>query len=216
MLKLFFFPLELCLFRVKFSRRFKNTRMFPNTIFDLDKVYIECFGYGELNVLMWANPKQRLEIGNFVSIAEDVFFVLGGNHPYNILSTYPLSVELSNFQIDTNNLYHIENTNGPIIIQDDVWIGTKAIIMSGVKISQGAIIAAGAVVTKDVPPYAIVGGNPARIIKYRFNDHIINTLLDTVNFKKLDIKIVRQNIDIFYTPLSEDNIANYINIFANL
>lgn len=78
-------------------------------------------------------------------------------------------------------------SNGPIVVSDDVWSGIDTMVMSGVTIGQGAVVAARSVVVKDVPPYAIVGGNPAKIIKYRFSSEIIEKLLK-VNFKKLNKK----------------------------
>ena len=68
-------------------------------------------------------------------------------------------------------------TNGDIVVGDDVWVGQRAIIMSGVNIGQGAVIGAGAIVTKNVPPYAIVGGIPAKVIRYRFSEELIQELL---------------------------------------
>ena len=93
-------------------------------------------------------------------------------------------------------------TKGKTIIEDDVWIGINSLILSGIKIGQGAVIAAGSVVTKDVPPYAIVGGNPAHILKYRFNNNIINKLLN-IDFDKLEYeKIIKE----LYIKVDDKNI----------
>ena len=86
------------------------------------------------------------------------------------------------------------------MVDDDVWIGYGVIVMSGVHIGQGAVIAAGAVVTKDVPPYAIVGGVPSKVIKYRFNQSIIGFLL-TLDYEKLDTELVQSHIDELYSPI---------------
>ena len=88
-------------------------------------------------------------------------------------------------------------SKGEIIIGDDVWIGWGATILSGVRIGQGAVVAAGAVVTTDVPPYAIVGGVPAKIIKYRFSDDIIEEL-KKIDYGKLDEKMIREHIGELY------------------
>lgn len=91
-------------------------------------------------------------------------------------------------------------SKGDIIVDDDVWIGYGAIILSGVHISQGAIIAAGAVVTKDVPPYAIVGGVPANILKYRFSKEIIQELLK-IDYEHLNPQIILKNKKIVYQKI---------------
>ncbi|MCT4662053.1 MAG: CatB-related O-acetyltransferase [Tissierellales bacterium] len=117
----------------------------------------------------------KLKIGKFCSIASGAAFMMAGNqgHRHDWISSYPF------FYSDLS-----ENANdgcafsGDTIVGNDVWIGTDAIILSGVHIGDGAVIAAHAVVTKDVPPYTIVGGNPARPIKKRFNDEYINLLLE--------------------------------------
>lgn len=82
------------------------------------------------------------------------------------------------------------------MIKDDVWIGAQATIMSGVTIGQGAVIGAKALVTKDVPPYAIVGGVPAKVIKYRFEKEIIDELLK-IDFSKFDYKVIKEHITLF-------------------
>ena len=91
-------------------------------------------------------------------------------------------------------------SKGDIIIYDDVSIGYGAIILSGVHIGQGAVVEAGSVVTKDIPPYAIVGGVPAKLIKYRYKPEMIEALL-TIDYRKLNDEIIRNNIDKLYTEL---------------
>lgn len=113
---------------------------------------------------------QNANIGNYCSIAHDTLIGLGA-HPLNLLSTSnifykkenPFGIQLipKDYQFQEYRRIHIEN---------DVWIGAKSIIMDGVHIGNGAVVAAGAVVTKDVPPYAIVAGVPAKIIKFRFKE----------------------------------------------
>jgi len=91
-------------------------------------------------------------------------------------------------------------SQGDITVDDDLWIGFRSTIMSGVHIGQGAVVAAGAVVTKDVPPYAIVGGVPAKIIKYRFSPEVIEQLLK-LDYSKLSDNMIRERIDDLYTSL---------------
>jgi acetyltransferase-like isoleucine patch superfamily enzyme len=126
-------------------------------------------------------PRQgRLKIGKFCSIAAGVTIHLGGNHRTDIFTTYPFRAFLDAFpQATWLNPADVDATSkGDVIIGNDVWIGYGATIMSGVKIGDGAVIAANAVVTSDVEPYAIVAGNPARMVKKRFDDETISKLLE--------------------------------------
>lgn len=112
---------------------------------------------------------QNTTIGNYCSISYNVTCGLG-KHPLDLFSTSPLFYRKQNtFNIEIVNKDSDFREYEPIIIGNDVWIGTRAIIMDGIHIGNGAVIAAGAVVTKDIPDYAIVGGVPAKIIKYRDN-----------------------------------------------
>lgn len=122
------------------------------------------------------DPKAKVEIGNYCSIAPDVALVAGGQHDIDWATTSPL--------IDWWEIAHHYDQlkprfKGPITIGHDVWIGLRATVLSGVTIGIGAVIGAGSVVVKDVAPYAVVAGNPARIVKYRFEQEIIERLLTT-------------------------------------
>ncbi len=114
--------------------------------------------------------RHSLCIGKGCSVADRVIFMIDLNHDYKLVAMGELS-----FLEEAKDQSKIKK-KGTIIIQNDVWIGHGATIMSGVTLHNGCVVAAGAVVTKDVPPYAIVGGNPARVIKYRFDDDIIKGL----------------------------------------
>ncbi len=120
-----------------------------------------------VQILSKINP---IAIGNFCSIAKDVT-IQEYNHRTDRLSTYYM--EKNFFQ--GRNIGEI-SSKGAVVIGNDVWIGAKSIVLSGVTIGDGAVVAAGSVVTKDVPSYAIVGGNPARVIKYRFPPDVITKL----------------------------------------
>ncbi len=152
--------------------------------------------YGELNTLSYKNKEEGLEIGNFVSIASNVWFILGGNHQMNTYSNYPIVSMFIELCPEKDAL-----TKGKIIIEDEVWIGANVTILSGITIGKGAIVAAGSVVTKDVPPYSIVGGNPAKIIRYRNNKELRTTLPNLIDIPK---EVVLENIDLFYKELSEE------------
>lgn len=138
------------------------------------------YTYGNFKVISW-DDKTKLKIGKFCSIAEGVKFLLGGEHRSDFVTTYPFNALLENFKYIEGH----PHTKGDIIIGNDVWIGSDAKILSGVKIGDGAIIGANSLVTKDVPPYSIVGGTPAKFIKYRFSDEIIEKML---NVKWWDFK----------------------------
>lgn len=116
----------------------------------------------------------KLSIGKFCSIASGVIFMLAGNqgHNHSWISAYPFDSKI--FPNAKNSFQR----KGDTIIGNDVWIGTEAIIMPGIKIGDGAIIAARAVVTKDVPPYTVIGGNPATLIRKRFSEQEISNLLN--------------------------------------
>ncbi|MDI6677821.1 MULTISPECIES: CatB-related O-acetyltransferase [Bacillus cereus group] len=181
---------KLNIFRRKFKKRF-DTNLIPTKVFNLNVVKkVGEYSYGPLHVMTWNNLKEELYIGNFVSIANDVIIQLGGNHEMDKLSTFPFRTILNIGQED------IAWSKGPVIIDDDVWIGSRSLILSGVRIGQGAVIAAGSVVTKSIPPYAIVGGNPAKVIKYRFSDEVINQLLLKVDYKKVNEKNINEFVNI--------------------
>lgn len=118
------------------------------------------------------------EIGNYSVLARYVIIGVGA-HPLSSMSPHPIFYKRGccSFHKDWAGKIFFEE-NKPCVLGNDVWIGLRAIIMDGVHIGDGAVVAAGAVVTKDVPPYAIVGGVPARVIKYRFSQDIIDRLLE--------------------------------------
>lgn len=122
--------------------------------------------------------KESLVIGKYCSIACGAKFMFtGGNHTMKSLSTYPFPVFPDEWGLDEWNCGNAWDNHGDIIIGNDVWIGYEAVIMQGVTIGDGAIVGTRALVTKDVPPYTIVGGVPAKEIRKRFDNGIIEELL---------------------------------------
>ena len=120
----------------------------------------------------------RLKIGKFCSIANGVNIVLGLNHRIDWITTYPFpTLQLMNEFPEAAEIEGHPSTKGDVIIGNDVWIGNDAWILSGVTIGDGAVIGAKAVVSKDVAPYSIVVGNPAKCVKKRFDDDTIERLL---------------------------------------
>lgn len=156
--------------------------------------------YGRLNVNYTGADEERLIIGANCSIAGSSNFLLGGEHDYSKITTYPYAYRIFGMKNDVKS-------KGPIIIDDEVWIGDDTWIKSGVHIGKGAIIATGAVVTKDVPPYAIVGGVPAKIIKYRFTDEIINKI---INIDLSKIEFPKEAMELLDTTLTEENIDSIV------
>lgn len=126
-------------------------------------VEIGDFTYGKPKILYY-DASTKLKIGKFCSISDEVTIVLGGNHRYDWVTTYPFSALYKEWPEASGIIGH-PASKGDIVIGNDVWIGFGSIILSGVKIGDGAVIGAGSVVTKDVLPYTIAGGNPAVEIK---------------------------------------------------
>lgn len=141
----------------------------------------------------------NLHIGQFCSLATDITFMLQIDKDYNRVTTSSdkLVAPLPNVLLED-----VHRIKGQILIQNDVWIGHNVTIMSGVKIGNGAIISANAHVVKDVPPYAIVGGNPARVIKYRFTEEQIEDLQNIAWWDWSDEEIIERKPD-FSLPIQD-------------
>ena len=183
----------------RFKKRWRKTNQknytIPINLFPIQCVRVGDFSYGDLNVVTFS-VHHILTVGRFVSIAGNTTFLLDTEHYFNNVSTYPFKVKM--LQTQTSESFG----KGDIIVDDDVWIGYGATIMSGVHIGQGAVVAAGAVVTKDIPPYAIVGGVPAKVIKYRFEQGMIEELLK-IDYGKLSKDDVERHIQELYEPLKD-------------
>lgn len=146
----------------------------------------------------------KLKIGKFCSIACGAKFLFtSANHNMHSLSTYPFPIFFEEWELDIKNITNAWDNKGDIIIGNDVWIGFEAVILSGVTIGDGAIIGTRAVVTKDIPPYTVVGGIPAKTIKKRFSDKIISELLKLQWWNWPEYRI-KQNIDLIQSGRIND------------
>lgn len=171
-----------------------------------DLVTIGDFTYGTPKIRSW-DMSTRLYIGKFCSISENVTIFLGGEHRSDWVTTYPFNVLVPEYS-------HIKGhpkSKGDIIIGNDVWIAAGATILSGVTIGDGAVIGAEALVSKDVPPYAIVAGNPAKIVKYRFDEDTIQELLklrwwdwELIKIEKFIPLLLNNNIEEFITQAKQE------------
>ena len=134
----------------------------------------------------------RLVMGKFCSIAcGAVFLFTSANHALGSLSTYPFPIFFTEWGLDGRRVTEAWDNKGDIVIGNDVWIGYEAVIMAGVHIGDGAIIASRAVVTKDVPPYTIVGGTPAKEIRPRFDRETI-LRLQSLRWWDWEVEKIRQ------------------------
>jgi len=137
----------------------------------------------------------KLIIGRFCAIAEGTQFIMNGaNHAMSGFSTYPFNIFGKGWEKGFDVSTWAEAVKGDTIVGNDVWIGYQAVIMPGVRIGNGAIIASKAVVSRDVPPYAIVAGNPARVVKMRFDDDLI-ARLEAVAWWDWPVDKITRNLD---------------------
>ena len=163
------------------------------------------FSYGDPEVF-WESDDSELIIGSFCSIAEGCRIFLGGNHRTDWVTTFPFGHIYKNNFNSFNGEGH-PATKGSVVIGNDVWIGGNVTIMSGVTIGDGAVIANNSHVVKNVEPYSLFGGNPAKLIKKRFTEEQIKNLLEIKWWSWDDSKINE------FTPLLCNNdIANFIKL----
>ena len=121
---------------------------------------------------------RRLAIGSYCSFADRVEILLGGNHRSDWVTTYPFGAFPGSWPAAAGRADH-HGSRGDVVIGSDVWLGSGCMILSGVTVGHGAVVAARAVVTRDVAPYAIVAGNPARVVRARFQEATVAGLLET-------------------------------------
>jgi acetyltransferase-like isoleucine patch superfamily enzyme len=169
------------------------------------------YGIEHITIRRWNEMKKQhtLYIGHFTSIADDIEVYLGGNHYTQLVTSFPFGIVKNDIFTNATKIPSKLNLQGSyckgdVHIGSDVWIGSHVTIMSGVTIGDGAVIAANSHIVKDVPPYAMVGGNPGKIIKYRFREDQIEKLLKIKWWDWSDeeinenlVYILDSNIDLF-------------------
>ena len=164
-----------------------------------------------VDIISWSD-QYKVKLGRYNSIGRGCKFFLHANHRADWVTTSsqlfgPVTPEIADMHMKMGH----PTCKGDIIVENDVWIGAKSLIMSGIKISNGAIIAAGSTVTKDVPPYAIVAGNPGRIIKLRFSEEQIENLLNIAWWNWDNDKIKDRAMNLW-----NNDIDKFINANKNL
>ena len=207
----FFYDINLFICNKKWRKKNRDNFTTMGNLFDQDYVEVGIGTYGELNINQFEKNNGKLKIGSYCSIAPKVNFLLDGEHCYNVFSTYPFKKKFLN---EKETL-----SKGNIIIDDDVWIGFGATILSGVHIGQGAIIGAKSLITKDIPPYAIVGGVPAKTIKYRFSNEKIQFLLNNLDFSKIKINKLKNEknfLDMDINCTSNEEILKRIKLMEGI
>ena len=165
------------------------------------------YGHNGINIRTWTPYDGKLIIGSFCSIAASVTVQLGGNHRTNWISTYPFPV-FNNVWTKSDPTIKYACSKGDVVIGNDVWIADNVTILRGVKIGDGAVIGTKTVVSKDVPPYAIVVGNPGVVKKYRFKPEQIQKLLRIKWWNWADDKI-NENVRLICSQQIDQFIAKF-------
>lgn len=177
------------------------------------------YGINNINIYYWADGNYLedgtpidecfLDVGNYCSISGGILILLGGNHHSKHITTFPFG-KIHQHIFNKHQGVGQPYTKGGVKIGNDVWIATDVTIHSGVTVGDGAILASNAVITKDVEPYSIVGGNPAKHIKYRFDEETRNKLLELkwwdmseTHINELTPLLCSENMDGFFKRANE-------------
>jgi acetyltransferase-like isoleucine patch superfamily enzyme len=165
------------------------------------------YGFETVTVKQW-NEGASLNIGSFCSIAANVTIFIGGDHRTDWISTFPFG-HIFQDELGGEGIKGHPATKGDVIIGNDVWIGTGVSIMTGICIGDGAVLAANANVVKDVLPYSIVGGNPAKLLKKRFDEETIK-LLQKLKWWNLPLEQIKEIESELCSPPSKELINKLI------
>lgn len=191
---------KIYLIRKKFKKNNKHNQISIGDGNNSNSIFVGKRSYGIINYFDF-HDGCKLIIGNYCSIAKNVFFCMGGEHDYRKISTFPFGAKIN----------HVSSSisKGDIIIEDDVWIGVNVTILSGVRIGKGSIIGAGSVVTKSIPAYSIVCGSPAKVVKMRFSNEIIDEV-NKIDFNKISFDDYCKFQNYFETELKVENAKSII------
>ena len=189
------------IYKENIASKFNMFKYLEDVVTIENHVSIQCENYA-----VW-HGKNKLHIKSFSSIGERVSFIINREHNYSNISSGNIDYKYGHNKW-TKTMYDYTARKGDIVVGSDVWIGMNATILGGVNIGDGAVVGANAVVTKDVPPYAIVAGNPAKIIKYRFKKRQIKKLLK-IKWWDWPLYKIYDNISL----IDSENIDEFINKF---
>lgn len=197
-------------FTEQWNRRNPHNTVRPVGYVPLHLVTVGAYSYGQLRVIVYRPDTVQctVRIGNFVSISSDVRFILDGNHPMDTYTTYPLKSMLTGERAAED-----ANSKGDILIEDEVWVGHNVTFLSGVRVGRGAIIAAGSVVTKDIPDFTVAGGVPARLIRRRFGDEMERRVASR-RLIEIPRHVIESNLALFYRPLDEATMSDIERLFS--
>lgn len=179
---------------------------FPERYSLNNRVHIGSCSYGDPEIKTWEEDTV-LEIGKFCSISTNVTIFLGGEHRGDWVSTYPFNALLEEYYSIPGH----PRSKGDVIIGNDVWIAHGATILSGVTIGDGAIIGCNSLVTRDVPPYGVVAGNPGKLVKYRFDEATIKELLG-IRWWDWDLETIEKSVPL----ILNNNIQAFIDYAKKL
>lgn len=168
-------------------REEEDKGIFTKNYFKNDHIHIGDYTYGVPDLVNSSNT-YHLTIGKFCSIAPEVLIIIEGDHRTDFITTYPLDYFVEGIERNPQNF----SLKGDVNIGNDVWIGQRATILAGVTIGDGAVIGASSVVTRDVGDYEVVGGNPARHIRFRYSGEQIKILKD-IQWWNWPIEKVKEN-----------------------
>lgn len=182
----------------------KTRSVFTNKKKGFEKYNIGDWTYGKPDVYRYGCDTD-LKIGKFCSIAAGVSIMLGGEHHFEWVTSYPFSQLFP----EAKDYPGYPVSKGDVVIGNDVWIGRDAMILSGVTIGDGAVVAAKSLVAKDIPPFAVVGGVPAKILRYRFPSEQVDSLLE-IRWWDWPIESVKE----CWPLLLSDNIQEFINKYG--